>query len=127
VHQYTDAGVYTVTLLVVDENGCESFYELKDYITVTQTIGLWVPNAFTPNGDEINDHFNITTRLVTDIEITIFDRWGKVIFFSQDPNFQWDGKYGGVELPEGVYAYKIVATAYDGNKFDKAGSLTLIR
>lgn len=127
VHQYTDAGVYTVTLHVVDANGCETFYELKDYITVTQNIGLWVPNAFSPNDDGNNDEFKIVTRLITSIDISIFDRWGKVIYQSQDPNFKWEGKYGGVDLPEGVYAYKINAVTYDGSKFEKAGSIMLIR
>lgn len=128
VHQYSDEGLYTVTLHIVDEHGCERDYELPDWIKVGINVAMFIPNAFTPDGNGVNDEFFITSRLVTDLEIQIFDRWGKLMYISQDLNFRWLGlDAAGVPAPEGVYVYRIRATAYNGEVLDRAGSITLIR
>ena len=89
---------------------------------------VWIPNAFTPNGDNKNDAFFINTKLITSLNVGIFDRWGKLVFESNDLNFHWNGKdISGTELPEGVYTYKIKAIGYDGEVEVIAGTVTLLR
>lgn len=67
---------------------------------------LYFPNAFSPNGDNTNETFYPVGQLVFDFEMQVYDRWGKLIFISNEQNFGWDGKFGGVDVPEGVYVWK---------------------
>jgi gliding motility-associated-like protein len=128
VHQYTQPGTYDVFLRVVDENGCVREYFFPEYIIVTEEINLFIPSAFTPNGDGLNDEFWISTQLISRAEIAIYDRWGREVFNSSDMNFRWDGTdKNGTVLPEGVYTYKLNATDYQGRPHVKAGTVTLIR
>lgn len=129
VHEYTQPGVYTVTLTVVDENGCERVLTKKEYIKVDETINLWVPNAFSPNGDGDNDEFYVYSTLIVDFEINIYNRWGQLVYTSQNMNFRWDGRdmKSGAVIPEGVMTYLIKATAYNGQALQKPGTVTIIR
>ncbi len=69
---------------------------------------LVVPNVFTPNGDGVNDYFEVTTDGITVYELTVFTRTGTRIYHSFSTSIFWDGKsIGGKELPEGVYYYVI--------------------
>ena len=73
--------------------------------TVTE---LEVPNVFTPNGDQLNDYFEVPTDGITVYELTIFTRTGTRIYHSRSPRIYWDGRsLEGKELPEGVYYYVI--------------------
>ena len=129
VHQYDAPGVYTVTLTVIDENGCERVLTKKEYIIVDESVNMWIPNAFTPNGDGNNDEFLIHTQLIVDFEINIYNRWGQLIYTSQNMNFRWDGTdmKNGTPIPEGVVTYLIKATAYNGAPVQRAGTITIIR
>ena len=97
---------------------------IADYkITVTDTIRvnytdctppqypLWIPNSFTPNGDGLNDIFKPKTLAeLEEYSMLIFNRWGQLIFESNDINKGWDGKYKGKQVESGVYTYRIEAT-----------------
>ncbi|MEM7036401.1 MAG: PKD domain-containing protein, partial [Bacteroidota bacterium] len=126
VHQYTEEGSYWAHLIASDRDGCTHEYDFGP-IEVTQFIALYVPNIFTPNGDGNNDYFSVTPVLITDLEIRIFDRWGKEVFHSEDMNFKWEGTFGGQPLQEGAYAYRIQATAWDGKPVEKSGTITIVR
>jgi len=68
---------------------------------------VWIPNAFTPNEDDLNDYFHIKTLNIIDYHLMIFNRWGELIFESFDPTYLWDGKTKNNEMiMEGVYVYK---------------------
>lgn len=128
VHEYTAPGLYTVKLTLLDHNGCETQLELPDWISVSEEVRLFIPNAFTPNADGGNDFFSIRTRLITELEITIFDRWGQKIFASRDLNFRWDGTdKQGKEVPEGVYVYVLKARAFNGEWIRRSSTITVIR
>jgi gliding motility-associated-like protein len=127
VHQYKEAGTYEVILTVVDSNGCRQVLSSEN-VFVNEFLNLSVPSAFSPNGDGLNDAFEIGSHLVEDFQIDIFDRWGRMIFSSKDLNFTWKGTdLSGFPLPEGVYVYNIRARRFDHQEIGKKGYITLIR
>jgi gliding motility-associated-like protein len=75
-------------------------------------IVYYIPNSFTPDGDEFNNIFTPVFTAGIDYhtyEMTIFNRWGEIVFETQDPQIGWDGSYGnqGLDVQLGVYTYKI--------------------
>jgi gliding motility-associated-like protein len=93
------------------------------------TVGgeLVVPNVFTPNGDQVNDYFEVTTDGVTVYELTFFTRTGTRIYYSRSPRIYWDGRsLDGKELPEGVYYY-VIEEVGASDPFEKAGFIHLFR
>lgn len=119
------SGFYVVT--ATDSNGCSVSEEV--YITVIPNYDMFIPNAFSPNGDGEND----TWKLFGNIEglklmkVFLFDRWGEMVFTSDDPNFEWDGTHNGNVLPPDVFVWRVRLVFYDGYTTTLKGSLTLIR
>lgn len=125
-HEYQFPGKYNVTLKLKDEFECE--YDFNLVIEVKKTNPLITPSAFSPNGDGKNDFFLVSTRLVRQFQIQIFNRWGQLIFESTDPAFQWNGvSKNGEDSPEGVYVYKVKLQDADGDVQQETGTITLIR
>jgi gliding motility-associated-like protein len=123
VHQYTEEGVYDVTLTIVNADGCQRVLSYPQYITVNKTVHIFVPTAFTPNGDGLNDYFEVVTVLITQFHIDIYDRWGKLVYSSDDMSFKWSGK----DMTEDAYTYVINATEWSGGKVRKSGTVTIVR
>lgn len=130
--QYTIAGCYCV--VAVDSVGNRSTASDTVCIDVSACSAYKLPNIFTPNGDTVNDTFhpfrNYTS--VEKVEMTVFDRWGKVVFETQDPNINWDGRDRTTKLPcsDGVYFY--VCNVYEVTlcgtvKRVLRGSVTILR
>jgi len=121
-------GVYSVTV----SNNCGAL-TLPTVITLTDCeCRIVMPNAFTPNGDGINDYFlpNYDCNNPTSLLMRIFNRWGEKVFETTDLNGKWDGRYRGVMQPTGVYIYYVEFTGFANNvskSFQLMGSLTLIR
>ena len=91
---------------------------------------IFVPTAFSPNGDGDNDYFFPVGYGVQgdDYEMSIYNRWGDKIYHWNDVNTGWDGKgYNGRNMEEGVYFYRMEATGFDGYYFEEKGSVTLLR
>ncbi len=88
---------------------------------------LYVPSAFTPNGDQLNDIFSSFGEFEESFSMEIYDRWGKLLFASTDKNTGWDGTVNGKPQPEGVYVYKIVVRGFDGQELTANGTITLYR
>lgn len=124
-HTYGDSGRFIVELVVVDENGCSDTAYQR--VIVGADFSIFVPNAFTPNGDGTNDFFSTPWFGVQEFQIMIYDRWGMLIYESFDPNFQWSGFYKSTECQEGVYTYVITARGFVGEKIRRAGTVTLYR
>lgn len=88
--------------------------------------GPFIPNAFTPNGDGLNDILEIVGSVLDEFEIQIFDRWGKMVFFGNQMS-TWDGKIEGIDAPEGVYVWQLSYIRCDGVNETVSGSVTLVR
>ena len=88
---------------------------------------IWVPNAFTPNADNLNDDFYVVHNQVTIFSIKIFEKWGKLVYESTDKDFRWNGDYLGKQLPEGVYSWFIEATQLEGVQVSKKGTVLILK
>jgi gliding motility-associated-like protein len=111
----------------VSDSGC--IEDVKVLVTVIPQHQLYIPNAFTPNGNGTNDVWEIfgNKKAWKAVDAQIFDRWGEKIFESTDINFTWDGKYRGQLVEPGVYVYTVKVTFVDGNTVSNKGSITIIR
>jgi len=124
--EVTQAGTYSVT--ATDINQCS----YTEQITVTEfcETKLFVPTGFTPNGDGLHDDVEIFGKHFTNLKITIFNRWGEIIFISTDRDIRWDGTYRGELMPAGSYPWIIYYTStLDPKHTEHAlkGSITLVR
>ena len=117
----------TYSVIAESANGC------IDTASVTVTVGtntgdLFIPNAFTPNGDGKNDLFKVYGSSINQLELRIFSQWGQLLFESKDQQKGWDGTYGGHPQPTGVYLYAVKVTLYgQTSPIIRKGSLNLIR
>lgn len=120
-HTFQIAGNYVVCLTAVSDDGCED--EFCKEINIAQQV--FMPNAFSPNGDGVNDHFSpISQFALNNYHFQIFNRWGALIFEATEPDTGWDGTYKGVEQEGGVYIYVLRAAEIEGVF---KGTVTLVR
>ncbi|MBK8626121.1 MAG: gliding motility-associated C-terminal domain-containing protein [Saprospiraceae bacterium] len=118
---------YQVT--VTDQNGCTA----TDEVTVTvrtakcDDTDVFIPNAFTPNGDKNNDIFIARSNFIDEMELIIYNRWGQEIFKTDDINKGWDGTFNGVDLAPDTYAYYLRVLCINAEEYRKRGNVTLIR
>ncbi len=124
--QITAPGIYSV--LATDQNQCTSTEKIQ--VTNFCETKIFVPTGFTPNGDGLHDDVEIFGKNFTAFKITIFNRWGEVIFVSTDKNIRWDGTYKGQEMPSGSYPWMInYQSTVDTEHSEQVlkGSITLVR
>ncbi len=88
---------------------------------------LRIPNAFSPDGDGVNDEWKVGYRSLTEFRCWIFDRNGQQLFYFDRPELGWDGKYKGKTVSPGVYYYVIEAKGADGVKYKKGGDINILR
>ncbi|MDI1355883.1 MAG: gliding motility-associated C-terminal domain-containing protein [bacterium] len=128
VRLYSNPGKYPVLLITTTDSQCID--TLVKYIKVIDDLRIYIPNAFTPNDDGINDVFAVKGQgMKTDnYSLQIVDRWGDVVFSSKDINEAWDGRYNGVVVRDGVYNYylKVVGQNGEGRK-EISGYVTVIK
>lgn len=126
-HTYADTGAYTITLITTTQYNCiDTAYQT---IIIEPDFVFYIPNSFTPDADGINDTFTGKGIFIKNFEMTIFDRWGNLIFFSDEINKPWDGKInGGSEIaPVDVYVYVVKITGFNKSKHIYRGIVTLVR
>lgn len=124
-HVYEHDGVYTVTLVANNEYNCPDTVSME--ITVRPEPTLYVPNAFTPDGDGTNDFFMAKGRNIEEFQMLIFDRWGNVIFKTNNLSSGWDGIVNGEQAKEDVYVYKIQYKTNSNEVLTKEGHLSLLK
>jgi gliding motility-associated-like protein len=117
-------GIYGIT---ANMDGCIT----SDSVEVKKDCYIEMPNTFTPNGDDLNDYFfpkSLLSRGVTAFKMSIFNRWGQLIFETTNPEGRgWDGRWNGVMQPNGVYIYLLDATLKNGKTEHYQGNVTLLR
>ncbi|MCX6268687.1 MAG: gliding motility-associated C-terminal domain-containing protein [Bacteroidetes bacterium] len=103
-------GNHLITYQYTDEHGCQNADSSTIFVKISPDceILIWVPSAFTPDGDVLNDYFRPVTRNVKEFSMNIYNRSGELMFTSSNPEIGWDGSYRGNPCPEGSYVYYIV-------------------
>jgi gliding motility-associated-like protein len=104
-HAYTRPGTYTIMQVVTNVNGCTDTAFID--VLIRPEYLFWIPNAFTPNNNGLNDVFKPKLLGVLNYSFLIFDRWGEKIFETTDPEGGWDGFYKGRLCTNDVYVWKI--------------------
>lgn len=109
---------------VTNADGCKR--EACVEVLVRAESTLYIPNVFTPNGDGVNDEFHVAGYNLSEFDLKIFNRWGQLLFQTNDPLKGWDGSYKG-QTVEGVYVFIVKAKGNDGTGYRKSGHITLIQ
>jgi len=131
VHQFYAVGDYTVTLIVTDSYGCTD--TLVETVTVHDIFTIYIPSAFTPDGDGLNDVFQPKGISWEDgtFSMDIFDRWGCLMYHTTDPNQGWNGGFQNNPSREGkrpgVYVYRIIVKGLNYEEMLYVGRVTLLR
>jgi len=113
-HQYAAPGQYRVTLYAMNNMGCTDSSS-QAWLVVVPDKALRIPNAFSPNGDGINDRWEIDgLRAIPGCRVVIFNRWGQPVYESQGYAGPWDGSWRGKPLPVGTYYYVITTGPGEG-------------
>jgi gliding motility-associated-like protein len=122
---FRDAGTYAVALIVTNSAGCSDTIVKK--VVIEGDFACYIPNAFTPNTDSKNEVFLPKVRGVHKYSLSIFNRWGEQVFYTQDHLEGWDGEFKGEQCKSDVYAYKIVLTTLYGEHREYSGQVLLYR
>jgi gliding motility-associated-like protein len=121
-----DVGTYMITATFT--NGlCYTKDQLVLTIIECKESFLWIPNSFTPDGDRTNDVFGAYGVNIKDFELTIWNRWGQLLFVSKDLNIRWDGRYKDEVCQNDVYAYKLSYRDVKNKQYTKFGRVTLFK
>lgn len=118
-------GDYLVTLIATNEIGCKD--TVSKPITIQEEYWVYVPNAFTPDGNRFNNVFDASTINISELNVWIYNRWGEMIFKSDKVDFNWDGTYKNLPCQDGTYTYKIKYITRSGIEDTLYGHVVLIR
>lgn len=110
-------------VVFVSNNGCVG----KDTIFVDNACPFFIPTAFTPNNDGINDEYKIITDGTNEFDLKIFNRWGQMVYRSSDPDESWNGTFEGLPEEMGTYIYAVTIQFSNGVSRVMKGNITLIR
>jgi gliding motility-associated-like protein len=122
-YTFTDAGTYTVKLTVSN-----SICSYSDSITVITSVSeIYVPNVFTPNGDGFNDEFRVAYNSLISFQCWVYNRWGRQVYYWNDPTKGWDGNINGKKAVPGAYFYIIKAVGSDKKVYKLKGDINLLR
>jgi gliding motility-associated-like protein len=126
-HTYSDTGSYCAMLTVTNIHGCKD--SVTECLVIAPEYSLYIPNAFSPNGDGKNDVFLAKGEFVENFKMYIFDRWGMLLFYSDDINKGWPGTVnnGSTICQEDTYVYLIQATDNQGEIHKYIGKVTLLK
>lgn len=127
VHEFpSDTGTYPITLIVTNILGCENSTILD--LTIIGEFGIYIPNAFTPDANGLNDGFAPAGFGISkdEYEFRIYNRWGDLIFESNKLSQAWYGDYKGEIVPNDTYVWKLSFKDVNGKEHDKVGHVTIL-
>jgi gliding motility-associated-like protein len=101
-------------------------YSVSNYARVTPSAILYIPNAFTPNGDGVNETFSPKGEGIATFKMLIYNRWGELLYETTDLQKGWDGTFKGVLSQQDVYIYKVSARGTAYGVVEQEGTVTLI-
>lgn len=129
-YQYQEIGIFNVTLYITDINGCRD--SVSDSVKIKEIFTFYIPNAFTPNGNTINDTWQpgFVGIDLNYYDCKIYNRWGKLVYSTANPYVGWNGTFNnsgtGDDVILGVYVYKIKVKELDGPRHEYIGKIVLI-
>lgn len=135
-YTFTEAGSHRIVLYATFVNGTDTVAYTKDYWQDAQPITIQIsesklemPNAFSPNGDGINDVYRAKSNYqsIVEFDAYIFNRWGQKLYEWHDPAGGWDGKFNGKDVKQGVYFVLVKAKGADGRKYIIKKDVNLLR
>ncbi|MBV6654855.1 MAG: PKD domain-containing protein [Mameliella sp.] len=131
VATFDENGIYTAVLIAVDEEGCTFSDNFSFEVRFCEPDGgcaYAFPNAFSPNADGVNDTFELLRNCpVTSFELRVFNRWGGIVYESDNPDEGWDGRFNGKDAPIEVYFYQAFVETPNGEVVELNGDVTLVR
>jgi len=128
IYYSTDTNSYPVRLVTFNQWGCAD--TVWRWVKVIPEFNVYVPNAFTPDGDGLNEFFTISGTAIVEADLEIFDRWGASLYRGEHLaplNKGWDGNFNGGPVPQGTYAYRLVIRDVFNLVHEYHGHINLIR
>jgi gliding motility-associated-like protein len=122
---YDVPGTYYVTLIATNFLGCKD--TVTKPITIQEEYWIYVPNTFTPDGNQFNNTFRASMINIREVDVTIYDRWGILVFESKSIRWEWDGTYKEQPVPDGTYTYKIKYTTRSGIHDEFVGHVNVLK
>lgn len=122
---FPDAGEYPVALVLKNKWGCED--TVVKILVVEEDFQVFIPNAFTPDDDGLNDSFTIKGRGIRDFSLIIFDRWGEKVYETSDPQAGWDGTFREKLCQTGTYVWQIRVVSVMNKEKLLNGTMLLLR
>jgi gliding motility-associated-like protein len=122
----TTTTTYTVT--GTDANGCTGTAQVTISV-VTQCGDFFVPTVFSPDGQgvAVNNTLCVFGNCIAELKYSVYNRWGEVVFTTEDPEICWDGMFRDKPVQSGVYAYKVYAVLFDNTVIEESGNLTILK
>ena len=128
IRQYSNGfDSYEQTYRIQGIQASGTYVSWSNKVTFNFDPACWIPNSFTPNGDNLNDYFELKGGSLKTFEINIYNRWGEHLFTSNSLKQSWDGKFHGVESPEDLYVYVVKYWGFDNVLQSRTGEIHLIR
>ncbi|MDG1176515.1 MAG: gliding motility-associated C-terminal domain-containing protein [Flavobacteriales bacterium] len=120
-----EENTYSVKLIGINQFGCVD--SMIKNLVIQEDFIVYIPNSFTPDGDDLNDIISINHQGIVSLKWSIFNRWGEEVFFSSELESSWDGTYKGEQVPVGSYSYKLVVRSVNGEAQEIFGHINVIR
>ena len=125
VHTFDEAGFYMVRLSVESSNGCST--EDSVLVCIQPEDPIFIPDIFSPNSDGKNDTLYVRGFRIKRMDFKVYNRWGEMVFFTDNPTIGWAGDHRGMPAASGSYFYQLMVVIGERDKILKTGEIILVR